>query len=310
MASKLNIQQLESTTSDLVLSNVRLDMSNSSDFMNIPAGTSDQRGTPQEGAIRWNYDYDSLEFYNGTIWKVINKSKDTDNIVTSGMVLHLDAADKDSYPGTGTQWYDISGYNNHFTSNNTPTFVDGTMQFALGSADGFYSIGTNDFYFGSGDMTVEMWILMTTVGDATNTYYWVWNLGLSRSSSQGDDVYMNQWRSGLRPGELFNRFNNGVTLGYAGTQKLSGLGWTHIVLQSVSGVARWYWDGVLVESTGVPSYNTTAGLRYMEIGNRSLASGYGGSFPGNISQVRYYNRALTEDEILQNYNATRERLGV
>ena len=30
-------------------------------------------------------------------------------IVTDGLVLSLDAADKNSYPGSGTTWYDLSG---------------------------------------------------------------------------------------------------------------------------------------------------------------------------------------------------------
>ena len=34
------------------------------------------------------------------------------NIVTSGLVLWLDAADPVSYPGSGTTWYDSSGNRN------------------------------------------------------------------------------------------------------------------------------------------------------------------------------------------------------
>lgn len=37
-----------------------------------------------------------------------------DNIVKSGLVLYLDATLKDSYPGSGTVWYDISGNGNNF----------------------------------------------------------------------------------------------------------------------------------------------------------------------------------------------------
>ena len=36
----------------------------------------------------------------------------TGGIVTNGLVLNLDAAKIDSYPGSGTTWYDISGNNN------------------------------------------------------------------------------------------------------------------------------------------------------------------------------------------------------
>jgi hypothetical protein len=46
----------------------------------------------------------------------------TGGIVTDGLVLNLDAAKVDSYPGTGTTWKDLSGNNNNGTLTNGPTF--------------------------------------------------------------------------------------------------------------------------------------------------------------------------------------------
>ena len=43
-------------------------------------------------------------------------------IVTNGLVLDLDAAKKDSYPGTGTSWRNIAGNSNNGTLTNGPTF--------------------------------------------------------------------------------------------------------------------------------------------------------------------------------------------
>jgi hypothetical protein len=43
-------------------------------------------------------------------------------IVTNGLVLALDAADKNSYPGSGTTWRDMSGNNSNSTLTNSPTF--------------------------------------------------------------------------------------------------------------------------------------------------------------------------------------------
>ena len=34
-------------------------------------------------------------------------------IVTDGLVLHLDAGNRKSYPGSGSTWYDLSGQDNH-----------------------------------------------------------------------------------------------------------------------------------------------------------------------------------------------------
>ena len=43
-------------------------------------------------------------------------------IVTNGLVLSLDAADRNSYPGTGTTWRDMSGNGNNGTLTDGPTF--------------------------------------------------------------------------------------------------------------------------------------------------------------------------------------------
>jgi hypothetical protein len=42
-------------------------------------------------------------------------------IVTNGLVLCLDAANPRSYPGTGTNWFDVSGLGNHHTIIGSPT---------------------------------------------------------------------------------------------------------------------------------------------------------------------------------------------
>jgi hypothetical protein len=44
-------------------------------------------------------------------------------IVRDGLVLALDAADRNSYPGTGTTWYDLSPSGYTFTTTSVPTFT-------------------------------------------------------------------------------------------------------------------------------------------------------------------------------------------
>ena len=52
----------------------------------------------------------SSEQLNSLGTKLLNN----DNIVKSGLVVYLDATISDSYPGTGTVWYDLSGNGNNF----------------------------------------------------------------------------------------------------------------------------------------------------------------------------------------------------
>ena len=52
-------------------------------------------------------------------------------IVRDGLVLALDAADKNSYPGTGTSMYDLSGNGRNGTLTNGPTFNSANSGFIV-----------------------------------------------------------------------------------------------------------------------------------------------------------------------------------
>ena len=56
-------------------------------------------------------------------------------IVRDGLVLYLDAADKNSYPGSGTTWYDLSGNGFHHSLSGSPTYNGNS--FTLNQTNGF-----------------------------------------------------------------------------------------------------------------------------------------------------------------------------
>ena len=61
------------------------------------------------------------------------------DIVQSGLVLDLDASDKNSYPGSGTTWYDLSGNKNHCTLYNGP--ISSTTYGGMITVDGVDDYG-------------------------------------------------------------------------------------------------------------------------------------------------------------------------
>ena len=68
-----------------------------------------------------------------------------------------------------------------------------------------------------------------------------------------------------------------------------------------------YESGILVATKTFGAQLNTVLSSNVQIGAITGISGY---FDSNISQVSMYNRALTQQEILQNYNATRKRFGL
>ena len=86
-------------------------------------------------------------------------------IVRSGLQLHLDAADRKSYPGSGTTWFDLSGNSRHGTLLNGPVFNSGNGGYiSFDGVDDYVNIpnATNLNNLGSQDFTVSMWVYRAT----------------------------------------------------------------------------------------------------------------------------------------------------
>ena len=92
-------------------------------------------------------------------------------------------------------------------------------------------------------------------------------------------------------------------VGGTGGTLVNGVGFTTLN----SGVFTFYIDTISsgTYSTDTNNYSNTS---YHIGGDGPPTTLYW--FQGNISQTQVYNRALTSDEVLQNYNATKSRFGI
>jgi hypothetical protein len=310
MASKLNLQEIESTTGSVkIAGNVKLNLSDSNDFMDLPSGTSDQRGIAEEGSIRWNYDYDTLEIYNGTTWKQLTKFYDGNNFVKSGLVFSLDSYSIDSYPGSGTSCYGLTNPIKGSLLNGASVNSDG---FFFDGSNGYITLGSNALLRSIGNTaTIECWFKSTDVGSSRYGIMVGWGDGTSFYSHFG----IGNWGSfsdfesihvGLRSAIMcyVNETNS----------KYHDGNWHHAVATLGPNNYKIYVDTeekILVFGRD-PSYSETnifgfSSVTEVYIGLRPYGNGY---FKGNIPVVNIYDRVLSEEEILQNYNAVRDRFGV
>ena len=86
--------------------------------------------------------------------------------------------------------------------------------------------------------------------------------------------------------------------------------WAHIVGTYTSGDRRLYVNGVLVNSdatTGTINTNTN-GSSIGVYGGYNGGRGY--YYNGLVDIVKVYNRVLTAQEVLDNYNSTKSRYGL
>jgi hypothetical protein len=214
-------------------------------------------------------------------------------IVTNGLVLCLDAADKKSYPGTGTLWTDRSGNGNNGTLTNGPTFsgTNGGSIVFDGSDDYVDTppiIASNSFF------TISTWVYLASGAG---------NFPMIASVKSGGGISFFGIRIGSNSAPGFNLYLNGLQ---TNNQNVPLINTWYNAVAVYDGSAKVYVNSVLLsQSSAGSSAGFPAGVW---IGNGSLL---GNSFwKGNIAQTSIYNRALTPQEILQNFNATRGRYGI
>ena len=227
------------------------------------------------------------------------------SIISDGLVLYLDAANRRSYSGSGNTWYDLS--KNFFIASkiNSPNYnttSGGGFTFD-GSGTNYFSLDNYASAVNVTSGTVGGWIKFNTAPSSTN-YVFV------SYGGNGTGGGFNLYYSGLDGpnfGICFDYWASiyyGNTLTYANSANYTGRN-IYIIATWNSNLIQLYLDGNLIVSTNVSGTMTTQNyLRISSEYNRTRGVN------GSVYNFQLYNRALTEQEILQNYNATRKRFGL
>jgi hypothetical protein len=234
------------------------------------------------------------------------------NIVVDGLVLALDAANTKSYISGSTTWNDLSRGGNNSTLINSPTFNTGSGgSIVFDGVDDYVNsnyapvINLGDSY------SQSVWFRTTnaTVGDGGSN-----RLIEARDNKTGNPLItsiINLFQANTLV--FLTRGTNGVRrdLEITNINVNDGI-WRHFHSQILSnGTTQIYLNGFLVgqNTLGVDT-RIDLSTRPLAIGARNLEGNISGFFNGNISQVQIYNRALSAQEVLQNYNATKTRFGL
>jgi hypothetical protein len=245
-------------------------------------GTTDQRRT-KAGTIPMLKQY--IERDLGLFGNDVSFST-----VESGLILYLDAGNAISYPGTGTLWTDLSPSANNGTLTSGPTYS---------SADGGSIVfdGVNDA------------IVLPTITPTPTATFNAW-------------IYINGTH--VNYGAIFSNWGGGGNAYFIGTppnatsidvyindnlrytiSPLSANTWNMLTISHTASTAVAYINGV---QTNTASSTLTSATNVSSIGFDTSRNNY--PFKGNISQALIYNRALSQAEVTQNYNALKGRYGL
>jgi hypothetical protein len=234
--------------------------------------------------------YTAVQTYQTALGRSVNTP-----VYNNSLVLNLDAGNANSYPGTGTTWFDLASGNNG-TLVNGPTYdaTNGGSLLFDGINDRISTFGTQ--FPNNGSKTIDVWFKTTSTvrqglcgtRDGASTG---WVFTINRTTS-GRLTYFNtgSGTAEFAAGITTNTWYNAVA--------------TH---DSTTGLVKIYLNGSLIGSTnvGVIYSSTFNGV----IGDEDSAVP-STPFKGNIPKVTIYNKVLTDTEILNNFNSTRGRFGL
>ena len=175
---------------------------------------------------------------------------------------------------------------------------------AFGNKDYLSFDGTNDYIAIANDTalntqtpSVEVWIKTNAT---SQNGFWFEKGSVNTQYSLFQEGSVIQWRQYFSSGQGLTNLST-TTATYINTSN-----WYQVVGTFTSGDRRLYINGVQVNSdTQAGTINTNnSGMR---IGSY-LDGGY--FYNGSIAVVRVYNKVLSPAEVLQNFNAQRDRFGI
>lgn len=209
--------------------------------------------------------------------------KNTPPIVTNGLVLCVDAANPQSYLSGSTVWGDLSG--NGYIGYMTGSFTSSPTSLIFN--------GTNSY-------------ITSSITQSNNFTYNIW---FNRQQS-GREQHLVEFQNTQFYAGGNNKLSTSawIPLPFSGSTTLQNNQWYNATLtrNSGSGIVSIYLNGILE--------NTTSSIGTDPSGNKLWIGQYynGGAFvfSGSIGPVQVYNRALSPQEITQNYNALKSRFNL
>jgi hypothetical protein len=244
-------------------------------------------------------------------------------VITNGLKLYLDAYNLDSYPESGTVWYDLSNSGYNFTNYGATWTTSGSLRY-------FELDGVNDRIEGTNTTTLfditstgytwSLWVYHVTTpaafdviieseyGNSGKITYFIDNRNSSSTNSNG-------WLFGsyidIGGQQQTIQYNQTITTGV----------WRHVCgtfqySTTTTGIERFYINGTQVVSG---NKTVSGGLTWTSFNNSARPIIGARADPGGtysrlnnirVGEVLQYNRPLSATEVSNNYNATKSNYGL
>lgn len=238
---------------------------------------------------------------SGSVWYQDIEEINGDEAVSNGLVLSVDPSNWYTYPKYGTSVYDLE--------QNAIGTMGGNIVYDSLTAGGVFRLDGNADYvdfgktpnnFPTGDISVFLWIRPTTLSVGWNILLTKWFQDVSTGGYYdfhyglypiGSSLYQNLWTT--TQSNLF------------GATALATNTWYQLGFTISGGNMQMYMNG---QTDGALRTNSRSNYTQSYLWLGDARTGVGGLI-GNIGSVLIYNRGITADEVLQNFNATKHKYG-
>jgi hypothetical protein len=205
----------------------------------------------------------------------------------------------------------MSGYDTNITLNNSPSYSSsngGYLQF-----NGTNTYGTSTYTplydFLDAKFSIAIWVYCNTGSANLSTI--MCNRATYGTNERSFEFYFSSTAANV-PYIWFGTYNSGWTYVNDPTQtNVSYNQWYHVVATSDGvGNGKVYINGVLKQTNSSFNTSITQTTVPLQIGAYYGGSGGGAYFNGRIANLELYNRDLSINEVLQNFNVQRNKFGI
>lgn len=243
---------------------------------------------------------------SGSIWYQDIEELSGEEVVPNGLVLSVDPGNWYSYPKYGPTAYDVKGnasggiygniVANYSSSNGGVFYLDGDQD--------YIDFGKTPANFPTGDISVFFWIKASSLRYGWNIFFSKWFQDAAGNGGYTDMHYA------IYPNGSYYYQNLHTTNGpnMFGSIALTTNTWYYVGYTIANGNMQMYLnaavDGPVRTGSGRTNYTQSA-LWLGDARNGGLLE-----FNGSIGSMNIYNRAISAEEVFQNFNATKHKYGL
>jgi hypothetical protein len=223
-------------------------------------------------------------------------------IVTEGLVLNLDASNPASYPGSGSTWFDLSGNSRNFSIRGSGVSWNSSGYFNVNSesSNAFTGPASNSFGFGD-EHYVE--VVASPLSYTSSVFFRVEATPSTGSDTRAISLHL-PWSDQVIYYDTFGCCSSTQRINVSGQVNLNQIKHYSFITRRSSTPNREVYknNSSIVNSGG----NGTATSTW----NITTPAVLANTWNGNLYSIRVYNRALTNEERLQNYNYDQARFSI